>query len=323
MTDQKKLKYLKTSFMMAFSNLKAIKQPMYGSPREPIISQQSANNTQVNKPSKKFTKVDFRGSGIPQCLTKEVFKVMLWDLAEKPLMEDGINPFSDYFLNEGSLIHAILQRWMGYTKLLYGNFQCLYCGKKVGPQLGAPICCYHPMEYMEFSFKLPNRFSFHPDLIVKTHGMTCLGDIKTSKTAWNKDFELPSGYFHQLNSYYWNILNPKYRLAQKNGILEPGKKFDLVFFLFVPRDYYCLNPNKWRIITIKPNKQVWLDDLKTNRRIRKCIDNKDPSYVLEDSLCELSGKKSYDRCWLESICHDPKQKEKAVKEYFKRWKKIK
>lgn len=293
------------------------------------VAQKKANKKAYQEPRKN----SFRGSSLPICKIQWVFNQITRDLAEEPIKKFNVDMFSDYFLNEGTLIHLLLQRWNGLGGSIYGRWQCQNpkCPKgklkkkKINGKLvkkwipyttklriGSEICCGLPMDYVEIDI-LDGPFSGHIDLIFTFNGKWYIADFKTSKSAWDKNFEIPGNYIHQLNSYYWWVQ----RNHEKLGIPELSG----AMVIFIPRDYYCLNPNKWKFIPIKPDKKLWLEDKQEHKLASKCVSKK--SYKLFKSF-ELKDRDTcygkYETCWMCDICYSD-DRLGICKKYFERWKK--
>jgi len=265
----------------------------------------------------------FRGSGLPICNRLYVLSHILMKTSNKALCSPSASPYRDYFLEEGTLIHKLLQRWLGLAGVLYGRWGCQNpnCKDYVGtlvkenrlpePRLNSGFCCGLPRDYIEFEIKYKG-FSGHIDGILYTKNLWILCDFKTSNKAGNDIIEIPDNYFHQLNSYYYYVI----KNLKKLNI----PRIDKTSIFFVPRDYYFLNPSKWTIQDIIPDKSLWVRDFNNFKASEKCLKKKSLKLFKEFDIPdkELCSNK-YETCWLIDVCHSDKEKE-LVKNMFKEFK---
>lgn len=72
---------------------------------------------------------------------------------------------SDFYFSIGTAFHSNLQKWLGRTGHLYGNWECPQCKKVYTNKMGTQICreCNIECIYQEFSFKHPFGITGHCD----------------------------------------------------------------------------------------------------------------------------------------------------------------
>lgn len=249
----------------------------------------------------------FRGSALPVCPIQWVLTEIIITTANQPIKVKRSGIYSDYFLSEGSLIHTLLQKYLGANKILYGKWKCKFpigepdkrtgaqavCNKVVGPQLGSQRCHGMWMEYEEYELlDKKSGLLIHVDAMLQLWGLRILGDFKTSKSAWSKDYVTPTGYYHQLNAYWWVLK-------------EKGITFDLASLIYVPRDYLCCNPNNWILHPINPDYDKWKMNIVNKDKARKCINTKDWSLFkkfVKTCICNPEDE-HFGRCMFYPICH--------------------
>ena len=112
----------------------------------------------------------FRGSQIPHC-------PLVW-AAESQRTTPRIEKRSfmlDYAARHGTLVHEMVQRWLGVVGVMHGRWKCDKCGKilpGVDPYVGVLGPVHHcglPCSYVEYEMKEPglSNYGGHCDGVVK------------------------------------------------------------------------------------------------------------------------------------------------------------
>lgn len=195
-------------------------------------------------------KFELRASGIPICQWHACLSQIYEKIPEERPNESRGFKF-EFYVEVGTVVHTVYQRWLGRLGFLFGDYQCLECKVMVKNHLGWPKSCptenckINKWEYVEIklhdTIKDTDLKSAHCDGLIqfpwmeenhyylvdfKTCSLATLPDPKTRLTsAYHKKYLTQTGFYHYL-------------------LEEKGFKIDGTLFWFVPRD----NPMKASII---------------------------------------------------------------------------
>jgi hypothetical protein len=111
----------------------------------------------------------FRGSGVPHCPIKWAYA----HTSKQPRMDER-SFMLEYTAEQGKVVHALVQKWLGIMGIMFGKWKCTKCNT-IHPKgeakglLGPVTCCGIPCEYEEFDMKAPRlqNFSGHCDGVIK------------------------------------------------------------------------------------------------------------------------------------------------------------
>ncbi len=119
----------------------------------------------------------------------------------------------DFFTSVGSTVHAVVQKWMGYTGRMVGNWKCPNCEhlEKLTTFKTCPTC-HRDMVYEELTVKYKNLSGHVDGVFVLDSGKYIVVDYKTSSTRKIEEAKFDNiGYKLQVLSYAY-ILRTKYKL---------------------------------------------------------------------------------------------------------------
>jgi len=135
-------------------------------------------------------RLEFRGSGLPFCP-----RAFFLDRILEPPTRFGY--LNEVVLQRGHAIHAVVQRWLGRSGLLFGNWECPRCAQTLGrpfilrDSYGPPGRCpihREELQYQEYEIEFEGM-KCHPDGLVpnecREHAFTLL-EVKTQAHSGSK-----------------------------------------------------------------------------------------------------------------------------------------
>lgn len=250
--------------------------------------------------------IKLRASSLPTCSLLFLEKLLLDDFETDEAM-------MDYYCSVGTTVHTHLQKWLGKTGKIYGNWICKSCNHKVDNSSNS-ICpkCDSGMEYEELEVNY-NDFSGHIDGVVKLRNKKhIVFDYKTSSTRniYGKKYIPVPKHLLQVCAYA--------AILRKSGM-----EIDSVSIVYVARD----NPTLMAECNCKFTDDIYeytLNFLKRQikgfKAANKSFETNDIKHALKYKLCESSSYykdevhdfMGMDGCHLSKICFS----EKHVKNYF-------
>jgi hypothetical protein len=123
--------------------------------------------------------VVIRSSALPICGRNYSFGMVL-PPQERP--NESHDFLLEIYSRVGTLTHSIVQRWLGMSGVLYGDWKCFKCGKVKRGKLGPRKCkrCDQEMVYEELTLEHPHlKLSGHPDGILFVDGKYIGFELKT------------------------------------------------------------------------------------------------------------------------------------------------
>lgn len=233
--------------------------------------------------SGEYREYRFRASSLPYCQLRHVWSKLSKDAKRTPKQVRTYT--GDFYLEVGTAIHTVIQRWLGRLGYLYGFWKChnKFCsGSEVGPLLGEQTCekCKNKMVYEEFVLRDDkSSFSGHTDGLIKPPGL----DLPENKYVV---LEVKSIGESGMDKVRREGIPEHYQLqASAYAALIPrclGYEVDSVLFLFVSR----ADPRKML--------PVWWNKVKKSGNI---FDT-----TVEDYLASLASLDSGDYEGLSGIC---------------------
>lgn len=186
-------------------------------------------------------------SGFPFCGLRAAYERLV--RAEDPELEKNFG--ADYYLPVGTATHSALQKWMGHSKRIIGDWKCLNskCGKLHTFQVEPKLCsCKYrgtvKFEYEELGGKYGKKVSWHTDgVFQKAEG---------PNNYWVVDYKTTSEYaleLHRKNKNVFPYLKNRFQIETYIPLIE--QKYDIKLqgwmLHYAARD----NPNKtWKTITV-------------------------------------------------------------------------
>ena len=235
--------------------------------------------------------IRLRASGLPSCSLLFLEKMLLDEFETE-------NAMMDYYCSVGTTVHTHLQKWVGKTGKIFGDWKCNSCGHTVKKSLkyNCPKC-KTLMEYVELEIDY-NIFSGHVDgLLQLPNKKFIVYDFKTSSTrnVYQKKF-IPSATHLMQVSAYGAILK------------RQGYDIDSLSILYVARD----NPTQFAEYNIEYTKELHLHTLKFLKMqikgFKAAIKSKetgDPSTAIKYKMCDTYNtyKEEYEQFFGYEPCH--------------------
>ena len=141
--------------------------------------------------------IQLRASGLPTCSLLFLEKMLLDDTETDEAM-------MDYYCSVGTTVHSHLQKWLGKSGRVYGNWICRSCGHKHENSMKWKCSkCKSHMEYEELEISY-NVFSGHIDGLVKQkNGRFIVFDYKTtsSRNIYSKKYIPVHKHILQVSAY--------------------------------------------------------------------------------------------------------------------------
>lgn len=216
--------------------------------------------------------IKLRASSLPTCSLLFLEKMLLDDVETEEAM-------MDYYCSVGTTVHSHLQKWLGKSGKVYGNWICKSCGYKHQNTVKwkCPKCKSH-MEYEELEVEY-NVFSGHIDGLLKLkNGKFIVFDYKTTSSSniYDKKYIPVPKHIIQVSAYA-AILQKLY-----------GMKIDSVSVVYVARDNPTLVAEYNTVFTDKMYKFT-LDYLKKQikgfKAAVKSYETGDFKYAVKYKLC--------------------------------------
>lgn len=242
----------------------------------------------------------FRGSGIPHC-------PLVWAAESqrtKPRVEER-SFMLDYSAAHGSLVHSMIQKWLGFVGVMFGRWKCLKCNK-IFPEgdskgiLGPIHHCGSPCEYVEYEMKLGTddaSFSGHCDgvlllsgkyvtLEMKERNTQVLTEVRSSKTA------KPNNVL-QCTSYRYSLPDQLYPTVPKD------MWHDYVAVMYIDRS----DIRKHEVVMHPYDPSIFLEEVKNVKRTNKIISLK--LWNRLNGICENKDDQHFCPYNRACFCHNP------------------
>ena len=238
-----------------------------------------------------FTRL--RASSLPICSILQYLKLQKEHSTGLP--ERKVTAISEYFTQIGTAVHTVLQRWMGLTGKILGNWKCPSCGhkEKMTVYKDCPSCG-EEMVYVEIKVKY-KTLSGHVDgvLVLPNKKMIVLDYKTTTSSKIDKNSPPLLAYEKQLSSYAY-LLKSKYHLPVVGSSL-----------LYVSRD----NPFKYKEYPLNLNNmKKFLDEQVYRQRVAEdTVKTEDLEALIQSKPCSsrefyLKDMHSYEECPLLNVC---------------------
>lgn len=178
-------------------------------------------------------KYTFRGSSLPFCQLRYVWDTLAQEQGKvSPLKRTFVG---DFYMEVGTAIHTVVQRWLGRSGFLFGHWKCPKCYETTEPLLGEQSCveCGVKCVYEEFQLRHESGFTGHCDGLIRLPGTDLADDefdlleIKTTSDAKVDSITAKRGIrteYHLQVAAYVTLLR------------QMGYKIKRVLFLYVPRN---------------------------------------------------------------------------------------
>ena len=155
-----------------------------------FIIQQAAKK--IYPPMLEHVKKDIlRPSGFPFCPLWEAHDIIT-KKEQKPL-----DFFGEYYTQIGTVTHAILQRHIGRSKKILGDWKCLKCKKtkKLAFYARCSKCGSEEVEYEELEVSFGKNILGHLDGVIEINGKNYVLDYKTTSSSKNKQHKEEGGVY--------------------------------------------------------------------------------------------------------------------------------
>jgi len=252
----------------------------------------------------------FRCSGLPFCHRK-----FFLDHHFGPL-EQNLNYAKEIMTSKGTLIHELVQKWMGRAGILLGWWRCPlhkirdargnpFCDHLVGPnfftRLKTKVCPVHGLElvYEEFAFEVEGLsghcdgiFSFSQEPPFHLLEIKSISSNLASGNGWDKLEEPHANHIVQSNTYA-SILT----LHGATDFKNPGKKqkipIEKVLMAYFWTDKPWSEPKTWSYVPDFENLETHLKSIRIIKKsIRKnklpnrlCMSTNDNYWCSHKDIC--------------------------------------
>jgi hypothetical protein len=228
----------------------------------------------------------FRSSKLPFCKREFVIHSRL---SQEQRAVRGESYSFTFYVKIGSAVHEVVQRFLGISKFLYGNWTC--CGVTEYGRQGSAKCqvCGSPQQYSELAPK--SELGMHVDGIsvlyngVAEFKTTSSKNLPTLSDPYPQHMGQASCYLHALNA-------------------ENDWELDKLIFIYFSRD----NPKDFRVFVRAPLATFYDESLGLWKEAKEAL----YSGVLPDPICTSSSDGSYKGCSYAGICFSPSLEEKLL-----------
>lgn len=200
----------------------------------------------------------------------------------------------DCYLEMGTALHTVAQRYMGLAGLMYGNWRCPTCQRLFEDTRGPVRCCEQLAVYEEYALVHESGITAHPDgVCLELPDGTPFRAIWEFKGCHPRKMSAMKGpiWQHALfqANFYLNLVNDQKHLGLEHIVI-----------IYVDRGL----PNNRRYWLVKPNRAVYdntiasIKDAKEKLRLR----------VLPERMCATQKDGQDLRCAYASVCFNENQK---------------
>lgn len=289
----------------------------------------NAMNTQVASEFPSFRRdLELHPSGFPYCPLRT-----LHEFLNKDYSPTGETTFSgSYFTSVGTLVHTLIQRFMGMSGRVWGhwhcrNENCSYKTKKISKYHECPDCGSQ-LEYDEIGYMLGGTLSGHQDCLFEDSNgnfwvvdyKTCLLSKAMKHAANGKELAGNNTYRAQQETYVALCQKRFKKFFEKQGIKFSVKGYILVY---MPRDI----PFQFQFVAneVPPErkKEVWetiCRNIEEHNAILDAESFSDIEHLIADKPCKSiedyrnNMASPYSECPLLGVCFREKQLKGYIKE---------
>lgn len=275
----------------------------------------------------------FTGSQLPVCPRKVLLYKTKW-------MAKIDTPKGDSSMQNGTMNHVIVQKWLASKKLLLGKF--VVDGKEYpSPQFTDDKYDsdnYDMESVCDTLYNKDGSLAEYKELRVydKKSGFSGLIDGVIKLDDWKKwaicDFKFVGNWSYEKflkgglsekDPYYYQLNSYRY-LLEKNPPTIKGKPIELSdnMYLIVFKDDFIRNQgNSVNVISVKYNENAFKEQRKIYLKTKKAIDNKDKKYFLSDESALCKSENDCGFCLGKCLCFGQNYKKEMMKEILELWKK--
>lgn len=200
-----------------------------------------------------YTLEGIKPSSTPRCSMLSKFCPVAFAIGQlQGYVEESFT--KDFYCSIGTETHSIVQKWLGISGFLYGNWMCLKCGRFIEEGFGPVKHCGEYCVCQEYQLNY-NILSGHCDGILEEDGEFYIMELKTislnglkQRIKENKPYE-----------YHKNQVDFYTFMAQKLKLPKPIVGYAIIY---IARD----NPN---IIKVFKKKGVDLNKIKQTIKLFK------------------------------------------------------
>jgi hypothetical protein len=206
----------------------------------------------------------------------------------------------EYTAEQGKVVHALMQKWLGIAGIMFGRWKCLKCktiypkDPKVKGVLGPIVCCDSPAEYEEYDMdeKDLENFTGHCDGVLKVCGKYAPLEMKVRNTKEVESIK-KSGI-----AIYKNVLQATSYRFNLPKVLSPTIHASL-WHDFVAMVYMDRADIRNKAIVFAPyDASIFTKEVLAVRNTRKCVREK--TLHLLNPYCKTSQDNPF--CDLHDLC---------------------
>lgn len=288
-------------------------------------------NSRINR--KNTTDYKFTGSQLPVCPRK----VLLFKTKWIPKID---TPKGDSAMQNGTMNHAIVQKWLASKKLLLGKFLVdgvPFPSSQFKPNKKNDVDNYDMESVCDTLYNKDGSLAEYQEFRVydKKSGFSGLIDGVIKLDDWEKwavcDFKFVGNWSYdkfqkeglsETNPYYYQLNSYRYLLG-KNPPKINGKPIELSkrMYLIVFKDDFIRNQgNSINIISVKYNKNAFIEQRKIYLKTKEAIENRDKDFFLskESALCKCENDCGF--CLGKGLCFSNNFKKEMNRELSELWK---
>lgn len=222
--------------------------------------------------------LEVRASGLPFCPRRYAIDRLIGTPVEK------LGYFGQVIMDEGTALHAVTQRYLAVSGMLWGDWHCPSCNLYQRRKMGPVFCseCSKPMVYEELVLEHPCGLTGHCDGVLPKYRAVL--EIKGTDWSALSRMTAPIWYHVYQASCYVFMANENY-----------GLNLDKIAFLYVDRG----RPSNRKMFIKKPLKNIYrmtIEDIEAAKQaVSLCI-------IPQERMCEdlREGRQNY--CNYADIC---------------------
>ena len=231
-------------------------------------------------------KPDWRVSSLPRCQVELFLGTITKD--KEPLKKwlPKKNQLSEFYLEIGSGVHNVIQKWGSKTPYLLGNWKCWNC-KRVYSEITPQVqCCGRGTQYQEVEFQYSvgsHVLTGHADGIIAKDGKIGMIELKTKKTEELELLQQPMPA-HEI----------QLRCYASMAKIQYGLKIDELWWHYQSRESH----KKYKQFkSLEINDDVFNKQIEAMKNVQLVMETGDVGKLVKN--CKVT---EYEPCYWQEIC---------------------
>jgi len=230
----------------------------------------------------------FRGSSLPYCSVRDVLTECR--KVSETLPNREITLKNRFIMDQGSLIHELVQNILGSQGRIFGNWFCKTCRLTVATHRTGPVhCdkCKTQARYEEIRVQHPSGFSGSVDALIPTgNGQFFLADLKTTDKSKFSKMEVPLSYKAQVNAYRYCLTHAPYNLPIVGCAIVYIARDDIFKYKVMPLSDEDMSDETFEgYVRSKQESETALVTGEVSKLRGSCKDRSDSPYCPYGALC--------------------------------------